>query len=125
MEFANSALPSVFEDLQAQGLTTLLRTQPSLGVDKKGALFYACDGVSGAPGVLPEGHRSGARPALAPARRRWRAEPQAGLQLITPQASRVLSVLLMWMTITWPLTLEAISPPMVQAMFAGALAGRV
>jgi PKD repeat protein len=45
-----SNLPEVARayGLQAQGLTTLLRTQPSLGVDKKGALFYACDGVSGA-----------------------------------------------------------------------------
>jgi PKD repeat protein len=34
--------------LDAQGLTTLLRTQPSLGTDKAGVLFFACDGLANA-----------------------------------------------------------------------------
>src|SRR4051812_13636839 len=47
-----SHLPTVAKayGLEAQGLATLLQTQPSLGVDTNGALLFACDGLAVAPG---------------------------------------------------------------------------
>ena len=52
--------------LEAQGLTTLLRTQPSLGVDQDGALFFACEGPTAHPAPAARARQTTANETLLP-----------------------------------------------------------